>query len=334
MKEHAHNVSKCHLTNVSLVVDPSLRQITLHQPCERCEVVDDTPSTGQQLVCDGCATTWHLRCCEPPLASVPEGRWFCNYCRALHRCPPGVDRRGVLPRQQPSQPRRSTRESAALIDRVRASLEHTMPGTWPRAHLAALAAALPSHQPSHAACPAAWNPGAVAYGLLVAAIDWDAIEHVLDPCALQGRTRDALSGHQVSVLACDPFPDPTYQCPQCNLLTDRQDFERAHGWLLPVSAVVTAPYQALLDLYTPSLAALPRYFAAIYVPVDFLTPSSPPPRLSYFQDLFHQGRLACCIQLDQNHHPQHMWVIIFRTARHMRQFWRLPSWFTIHAAPA
>lgn len=35
---------------------------------------------GSLLICDECEGEYHLACLNPPLASVPEGRWECDEC--------------------------------------------------------------------------------------------------------------------------------------------------------------------------------------------------------------------------------------------------------------
>lgn len=35
---------------------------------------------GNLLICDECEGEYHLACVNPPLASVPEGRWECDDC--------------------------------------------------------------------------------------------------------------------------------------------------------------------------------------------------------------------------------------------------------------
>ncbi|EGZ30116.1 hypothetical protein PHYSODRAFT_474458, partial [Phytophthora sojae] len=36
---------------------------------------------GKLLCCDGCERAYHLNCVRPSLLDVPEGDWFCPYCR-------------------------------------------------------------------------------------------------------------------------------------------------------------------------------------------------------------------------------------------------------------
>lgn len=39
---------------------------------------------GEVLCCDGCPRVYHMKCLRPPMASVPEGDWFCPSCVSLH----------------------------------------------------------------------------------------------------------------------------------------------------------------------------------------------------------------------------------------------------------
>ncbi len=35
---------------------------------------------GELLCCDSCPSSYHLKCCEPPLDDVPDGNWTCPRC--------------------------------------------------------------------------------------------------------------------------------------------------------------------------------------------------------------------------------------------------------------
>ncbi|RYG42839.1 hypothetical protein EON68_01290, partial [archaeon] len=50
--------------------------------CKVCEVCGDCDASNEALllVCDGCDAGYHTFCCEPRLASVPDGAWFCERC--------------------------------------------------------------------------------------------------------------------------------------------------------------------------------------------------------------------------------------------------------------
>jgi len=84
IKDHVTNVRRCHLTNVNMAINPSLRTTTILQACERC-LAYESPADNPMLVCDGCSTCWHCACCSPKLSSPPQGTWLCTYCVALHR---------------------------------------------------------------------------------------------------------------------------------------------------------------------------------------------------------------------------------------------------------
>ena len=45
--------------------------------CAECGKVDD----AELMLCDGgCNRGFHLHCLQPPLESVPEGKWSCEAC--------------------------------------------------------------------------------------------------------------------------------------------------------------------------------------------------------------------------------------------------------------
>ncbi|QQP48589.1 ChromodomainhelicaseDNAbinding protein Mi2 -like protein, partial [Caligus rogercresseyi] len=36
--------------------------------------------SGELLCCDSCPSSYHLKCCEPPLECIPDGEWTCPRC--------------------------------------------------------------------------------------------------------------------------------------------------------------------------------------------------------------------------------------------------------------
>jgi ERCC4-related helicase len=52
---------------------------TADSSCYRCRRNQDPQNT---LLCDGCDMECHTYCCDPPLASVPSGPWYCPRCEA------------------------------------------------------------------------------------------------------------------------------------------------------------------------------------------------------------------------------------------------------------
>ena len=46
---------------------------------------------GELLCCDSCPSSYHLKCCEPPLADVPDDNWTCPRC-AVEKLPGKVEK--------------------------------------------------------------------------------------------------------------------------------------------------------------------------------------------------------------------------------------------------
>ena len=58
--------------------------------CKKCIVCDMSANADDLLICDACDKGFHMDCLDPPLSSLPEGRWICPIC-----VPPPNRRRGV-----------------------------------------------------------------------------------------------------------------------------------------------------------------------------------------------------------------------------------------------
>ncbi|GAA6025649.1 hypothetical protein JCM11491_006679 [Sporobolomyces phaffii] len=52
----------------------------LCQECKRCEVCDEKGDDDDMLFCDSCDRGWHRQHLNPPLASIPRGKWTCPTC--------------------------------------------------------------------------------------------------------------------------------------------------------------------------------------------------------------------------------------------------------------
>lgn len=51
--------------------------------CKRCMICDQGATTDDLLICDACDKGFHMECLDPPLNSLPEGRWICPICVPL-----------------------------------------------------------------------------------------------------------------------------------------------------------------------------------------------------------------------------------------------------------
>ena len=48
---------------------------------EGCRICRSTDDPDTMLLCDGCDLEHHMACLQPPLRSIPKGKWFCPNCR-------------------------------------------------------------------------------------------------------------------------------------------------------------------------------------------------------------------------------------------------------------
>ena len=60
------------------VSDDDEQEESSREGCRICRSTDD-PDT--MLLCDGCDQEYHMHCLDPPLRSIPKGKWFCPNCR-------------------------------------------------------------------------------------------------------------------------------------------------------------------------------------------------------------------------------------------------------------
>ena len=58
--------------------------------CKKCMHCDQAANADDLLICDSCDKGFHMDCLDPPLNSLPEGRWICPIC-----VPPPNRRRGM-----------------------------------------------------------------------------------------------------------------------------------------------------------------------------------------------------------------------------------------------
>ncbi|KAJ2846693.1 hypothetical protein IWW36_004232, partial [Coemansia brasiliensis] len=58
--------------------DNSLTSECKHCGCKYCGKKDDEHHT---LACDECGLFFHMRCLPEPLTVVPEGDWYCEFCK-------------------------------------------------------------------------------------------------------------------------------------------------------------------------------------------------------------------------------------------------------------
>lgn len=50
--------------------------------CQKCHQDDDHANL---LLCEGCNDEYHIYCLDPPLESVPDGDFYCENCKHMHR---------------------------------------------------------------------------------------------------------------------------------------------------------------------------------------------------------------------------------------------------------
>ncbi|GAA5968272.1 hypothetical protein JCM3765_000869 [Sporobolomyces pararoseus] len=53
----------------------------LCQECKRCEICDEKGDDDDMLFCDSCDRGWHRQHLNPPLLTIPRGKWNCPTCQ-------------------------------------------------------------------------------------------------------------------------------------------------------------------------------------------------------------------------------------------------------------
>ena len=72
--------------------------------CKRCIFCDQGATTDDLLICDACDKGFHMECLQPPLSSLPEGRWICSICVPLPNRKRGAGRSHYSSQSSSSQP--------------------------------------------------------------------------------------------------------------------------------------------------------------------------------------------------------------------------------------
>jgi len=93
IKRHVQALAPCHLTDVLFDQQDDLD--FKETACQKCHLLSDAPS---MVLCEGCDCGQHIHCFDPPVASVPDGDWWCVACRAKpdHDAPANLDQHGFV----------------------------------------------------------------------------------------------------------------------------------------------------------------------------------------------------------------------------------------------
>ncbi|KAI5474820.1 hypothetical protein MNV49_002374 [Pseudohyphozyma bogoriensis] len=92
--------------------------------CKRCEVCDDKGDEDDMLLCDSCDRGYHKACLNPPLTSVPRGKWNCPLCTHSIFSPDSIAKE--LPKrrltvQPPAPPPPTSLRRAASAARIKSA---------------------------------------------------------------------------------------------------------------------------------------------------------------------------------------------------------------------
>jgi hypothetical protein len=120
---HMDHCAPCHLPHLDGDIDPLLDEDVDHIVCEVC--AREEPES-HLLLCDICNSGYHTFCLQPPLQSIPRGRWLCPQCveegytqadaTARERQREHIQQQADQPVLYPDAAMRRRDESAAALD--------------------------------------------------------------------------------------------------------------------------------------------------------------------------------------------------------------------------
>jgi hypothetical protein len=121
MAVHLQNCAPCHLANLDLTINPSVRQKGAQFLCSGCETPDDE---GLMLICDSCGKGWHTYCLQLDVVPI-EPIWICPVCISAGVTPALVEvQQRVVPSRGPGEVQFRTvkqqlvDEQARLLDQL------------------------------------------------------------------------------------------------------------------------------------------------------------------------------------------------------------------------
>ena len=65
--------------------------------CKRCMLCGQAANADDLLICDACDKGFHMECLNPPVVTLPEGRWICPICVPPPNRKRGVNKTSVVP---------------------------------------------------------------------------------------------------------------------------------------------------------------------------------------------------------------------------------------------
>ena len=101
---NAVNCAPCHLPHIDGTQDFNLALPPADLPCQVCGFPD---GEATMLLCDKCDRGWHMQCLDPPLLSVPKGRWTCPNCPAF--ASPAEATRRMIPQEKDAREMHNTK---------------------------------------------------------------------------------------------------------------------------------------------------------------------------------------------------------------------------------
>lgn len=299
MRVHMSQCTICHLSNLDPTVDLSLQDAPDDLACTVCGEVDQE---ALMLVCDNCRGGFHTFCLTPPLASVPQGRWYCDRCRPLY-------------------PRRT-----AVLYTVAVVTAELLPPEWDLTAASELQRAfdylMPGARESYvltrlskrvAACLA--DPLALQVVPTVAAeitqlltvLQLDCVGTIMDPFSGTGMIANMLSEQGCMVYTNDLNP---LHPAMSHMDALQPSFYRSHA----VASYVSSPYFAVLDLALPLMVLHATHVVCVHVPGHYVSDASPA-RLAFLNRLASEHRLYYALGLERGPLGRRcLWIIVLADA--------------------
>lgn len=275
-----------------------VEQPGVESACEEC----DRAGVGAMVVCDHCATTWHIGCTslsKDAAGCNKNDPWFCRYCNVLSR--------RVRQECTPTAP-----APAPSADGMLQRLHREMPGSWTQAHATKLHNEMRKEKDKCEYQRVSTRPEEMV--CLLQSVRFERFDTVLDPWCGTGTIAKQLKSWSVGARLVSSDLDEAVVADEHGDALDRSFMRDIVGKYGCIDAVVTSPRFEYLDLALPVLVETARLAVLCHVPTSYLfNPNDG--RQRWLATLAEEGRMhVIIINCRANTNWRCAWLCIFKNA--------------------